>query len=236
MPPVPQAGSQMVTMTPAWVSTLGVGLQQQVDHEPDDFARGEVIAGRFVGGFVEAADQVLEHQAHGDVVDPPGVQVDLGELGDHLVEAVGFFELFDLLVELEALEDLADVLGEAVDVVGQVAADVVRVALELLEVELAVVVKAQRLAVVILGPVVEDGVDVGDALGAELGMALEHGLLAGRQHGVEAAQHGERQHHALVLRRAVGTAQQVGDGPDEVGELLEAGAHGRVPDWRCGMR
>jgi hypothetical protein len=64
MPPVPQAGSQMVTMTPAWVSTLVSGFQQQVDHELDDFARGEVVAGRFVGGFVEAPDQVLEHQAH----------------------------------------------------------------------------------------------------------------------------------------------------------------------------
>ena len=63
----------------------GVGLQQQVDHELDDFARGEVIAGRFVGGFVEAPDQVLEHQTHGDVVDLAGVQVDLGELGNHLI-------------------------------------------------------------------------------------------------------------------------------------------------------
>jgi hypothetical protein len=139
----------------------GVGLQQQVDHELDDFARGEVVAGRFVGGFVEAPDQVFEHQPHGDVVDLARMQVDLGELGDHLIEAIGFFELLDLLFELEALEDLADVLGEAVDVSGQMLADVVRVALELLEVELAVVVKAQRVAVVVLGQVVEDGVDIG---------------------------------------------------------------------------
>ena len=72
----------------------GVGFQQQVDHEQDDFARGEVIAGRFVGGFVEAADQVLEHQPHGDVVDFARVQVDLGELSDHLVEAIGLFGFF----------------------------------------------------------------------------------------------------------------------------------------------
>jgi hypothetical protein len=199
----------------------GIGLQQQVDHELDHFTRGEVVAGRFVGGFVEAPDQVFEHQTHGDVVDLARMQVDLGELGDHLIEAIGFFELLDLLVELEALEDLADVLGEAVDVISQMAADVVRVALELVEVELAVVVEAQRGAVFILRQVVEDGVDIGDAFAAQFGVALEHGFLAGRQHGVEAAQHGQRQHHALVLRRAVGAAQQIGDGPDEVGELLK---------------
>jgi len=49
-----------------------------------------------------------------------------------LIQTIGFFELLDLFVELETLEDLADVLGKAVDVVGQMAADVVRVALELL--------------------------------------------------------------------------------------------------------
>src|SRR5690606_15154483 len=46
----------------------GVGLQQQVDHQLNNFTRGEVIARRFVGGFVEAPDQVLKHQTHGDVV------------------------------------------------------------------------------------------------------------------------------------------------------------------------
>ena len=54
--------------------------EQQVHHEADDFTRGEVIAGRFVGGFVEAPDQVFEDQTHGDVVDLAWVQVDLGEL------------------------------------------------------------------------------------------------------------------------------------------------------------
>src|SRR5690606_7333011 len=76
----------------------GGGFQQQVDHELDHFARGEVIASRFVGGFVEAPDQVFEHQTHGDVVDALGVQVELGELGDHLIQAIRLFELLDLLV------------------------------------------------------------------------------------------------------------------------------------------
>ena len=137
------------------------GSKQQVDHEPDHFARGEVVTGRLVRRLVEAPDQVLEHQPHGDVVHPFGVQVHFGELGNHLIEAVGLFQLFDLLIELEALEDLADVLGKTVDVIGKVAADVVRVALELAEIELAVVVKTERFAVFILGQIIEDGIDVG---------------------------------------------------------------------------
>ena len=141
-----------------WCQHLGVGLQQQVDHEADDFARGEVVARRLVGRFIEAPDEVFEHQPHGDVVHVRGVQVDLGELGDHLIQAVGLFELFDLLFELETVEDFADVLGEAVDVIDQVAADVVRIALELAEVELAVVVEAEIRPFICR--LVEDGVDV----------------------------------------------------------------------------
>ena len=187
-----------------------------------------MIPSRFIGGFVEAADQVFEHQPHGEVIDLARMQVNIGELGDHLIQAVRFFKLFDLLVELKALEDLADVLGETGDVVGQVTTDVVGVALELVEIKLAVVMKAQRATVFILGQVVEDGIDIGNALAAQFGIALEHGLFAGRQHGIEAAQHGQRQHHALVLRRAVGTAQQVGHRPDEIGKLLKIGAHAGV--------
>jgi len=81
-----------------------------------------------------------------------------------LIQTIGLFEFLDLLFELEALEDLADVLGKTRDIVGQMAADVVRIAFELGEVELAVVVKAQRGAVFILRQIVEDGVDIGDAL------------------------------------------------------------------------
>ena len=50
-------------------------------------------------------------------------------------------------------------------------------------------------------------------LGQDLG-------LGRREHAVEAAQHGHGQHDALVLRRAVGTAQQVGDLPDQVREVV----------------
>ena len=44
--------------------------------------------------------------------------------------------------------------------------------------------------------------------------------LGRREDAVKAAQDGYRQHHALVLRRAIRAAQQVGDLPDQVGEVI----------------
>jgi hypothetical protein len=55
----------------------------------------------------------------------------------------------------------------------------------------------------------------------------EHSFLGQSQRAVKTAQHRHRQHDALVLRWPVGAAQQIGHGPDEVGELLEiGGCHG----------
>ena len=46
---------------------VAVGGEQQVDHQADDFAGREVVAGRLVRGFVESPDQFLEDVAHLDV-------------------------------------------------------------------------------------------------------------------------------------------------------------------------
>ena len=76
-----------------------------------------MISSCFVRSFIEAADQVFEHQSHGDVVNISRMQVNLGELCDHLAEAIGLFKLLNLFAELKALKDLADVLGEATYVI-----------------------------------------------------------------------------------------------------------------------
>ena len=55
----------------------------------------------------------------------------------------------------------------------------------------------------------------------------EHLALLLREQAVEPAQHGHWQHNALVLRRAVGAAQQVGDLPDQVREVVVV-RHGSV--------
>ena len=116
--------------------------EQDVHHQPDDLARREVVAGGLVGQLVEAADEVLEDQPHLLVRHRIRVQVHVAELGDDEVEDVRLAHLLDLVLELEELEDGADVRREALDVADEVLLDVVGVALELLEVERRVIVEA----------------------------------------------------------------------------------------------
>ena len=81
--------------------------EEQVHHQPDDLARGEVLTGRLVRQLRESPDQLLVEVAHLEVGDDIGVQVDLGELADHLVEQVGLVEPGDLGVEVELLDDVS---------------------------------------------------------------------------------------------------------------------------------
>ena len=170
---------------------LGIGFQQQVDHQANDLARGEVVTGRLVGRLIEAPDQVFEHQSHGDVINLAGVQVYFSELRNYLIEAVGFFKLFNLFFKLKAFENLADIIGKAIDVIHQMATDVVRVTLEFTEVELAVVVEAQRLAILIFRQFVQHPIHQLRIFILQGLVALEHRFLGGSQHRIETAQHGQ---------------------------------------------
>ena len=198
--------------------------EQEVHHELDDFTRGEVIARLFVGLLVKAAHQVLKQIAHGNVGNGVGVQVYGSDLLDHIKQAVGFFKFFDLFFKLELLNDLASAGGESRHVVRQVGCQLVRVAQQALKSEFAGVEERQL-------ELVED--HFFDGLGVVLGLAvfvgllfellvvLDDGIFTGFQHAVQTAQHRERNHDPAVLRWAVGTAQQVGDVPDDVAVGLE---------------
>jgi hypothetical protein len=109
--------------------------EEQVHHQPDDFAWGEVLAGGLVGKLGEFPDQLLEDGAHGGVVDGFGVQVDGGEFLGHQVEQAGLGQAVNLGVKLEALEDVARGRRERLQVRAQVFADVVLVAHQLFQVE-----------------------------------------------------------------------------------------------------
>ena len=185
-----------------------------------------MVAGGLVGRLAELPHELLEDGAHLDVADHVGVQVDLGELLDHQVEAVGLVKLLDLGLEAEVLDDLAGTLAEAGDVVLQVGGDVGGVVGELGKVEAAGVVK--RLP----GDVVEHRLDVGKLTALEALMPREHRGLGRLEHAVEAAEHSERQDHAAVLGGLVGAAQQVRDTPDEADLVAEA-VHQRCPFRRA---
>src|SRR5262249_20030948 len=51
------------------------------------------------------------------------------------------------------------------------------------------------------------------------------------EHAVEAAQHSHGQHDALILWRTIGATQQVGNLPDEVGEIVMVGHRLPHPVW-----
>ena len=114
---------------------LGQGFvvldEEKIDHEADDFARGEVFAGGFVGELGELADEFLEHGAHLGIADGVGVEVDGGKLFGDEVEEAGLGQAVDLGVEIEALKDVTHGGREGVHVGAQVFADVVLVAHEL---------------------------------------------------------------------------------------------------------
>ena len=184
---------------------------------------GEVFAGGFVGEFGELADQFLEHQAHLHVVDLVRVQLDAGELFRDLVEQLGLVQALDRGGKVEVLEDRAHVRREALDVAVQVGADVVLIAHELAHVQRRDVVEVQA------GLALDERLKR-DACRLPGGVFLELGSLAGREHAVQSAQHGERKDDADVFALLEVAAQAVGDGPDEGGEgLLVHGLAGYPP-------
>ena len=197
--------------------------EQQVDHQADDVARGEVLAGGLVGDFGELADQLLKGEAHVVVADLVGMQREGREpLGD-LVEQPGLAQPVHLLGEAEALEDVAHGGGEAADIGGEVGEQVVLVTHQRLQVEGRGVDEAE------LGDAQQErlGVDAERLLGRLLG---QYGGLGGGEHAIQPAQHGEGENDAAVFGRLVVSAEQVGDGPDK-GRQGCGLAQGRGP--RC---
>ncbi len=104
-----------------------------MDHQLDDFARGEVLSGLLVVFLVELADEFLEDVSHAEIgqagelaaVRADGVVV--GEIDvrgheflDDAVEGIRLAHFPDLVAEIELGDDLGDVGAEAVEVVVEV--------------------------------------------------------------------------------------------------------------------
>ena len=121
-----------------------------------------------------------------------GMEVDGGELGNDEEEAVGFIELGDVIVEAEVFEDGADVGGETADVFEEVGGDVVGIALEAFEIELAGVVEA------LAGGFAEEGVG---GFASPLLLGIEDLLFGGIEDAVEAAEDGHGEHDFAILGR-----------------------------------
>ena len=189
--------------------------EQDVHHQADDLARGEVLAGGLVRQLGELAHQLLVDVAHLEVRDALRVKVEVAELRDDLVEQVRALQTADLRLELELRDHVPRARVESEDVAAEVLAHVRGVVEQRRERERRGVVEA------VPGDLHEHRVHVLQAA-LELLMALQHLRLRRLEHRVEAAENGEREDDLAVLGLLVVPAQQVGDRPDEGDLLLEA--------------
>ena len=58
-----------------------------------------MVARRLIGSLVEPPNEILEQEAHLNVVEPLRMEIDVGEFRYDLVEAIGLFQLLDLLLK-----------------------------------------------------------------------------------------------------------------------------------------
>jgi hypothetical protein len=248
-----RAAGPVVEQVGARLDPVGDGQEDQLRHQPHGVARRPVLARLLVVLLVEAPDQLLEHRAHAVVVearmldravsvqDRVRAQVDVGreKLLDQRAQRVRPREPRDLVAELEVLENVLDVRGEAVEVGLEVRLELLLTgaSLEVAQRELRGVV--ERLP----GRLAQGLVLVGDLGFVQRGLHVEHGLLGRLEHGVESAQHGHGQDHVAVLAADVEIAQHiVGDAPDEVRDPVElalfrcspVGVTSELNDWRRG--
>ena len=212
-------------------------VEDEVGHQVDDLPRGEVLPGFLVVLFVELADQLFKDIAHAEVrqaghqvairvLGVVGRQVDVG--GDELFEDVEQDLLVrhvpHLLLQLEAGDDLFDVVAESAEVfldVGQQDLLVVRRGgVKLLQGPLAGVVEDVTRGGSQGGVVQFGGLHL-FALEVDLRENVRFRRL---QQGVEAAQDDHRQDHIAVFAADIDVAEAVvGNGPNEGDQLIVGG-------------
>jgi len=142
-----------------------------------------------------------------------GGEVHGRELLDHLVQQVFLRQARDLLIEGEALHDLADVAREAVQIGVEVGRELVGVVQQLRQVQPRQVVERPS------GDLFEQAADDRFGFGLDLRVLGERLDLGRRQQAVEAPEHRQGQDDLAVLVPLVRAAEQVAEAPDEVGEL-----------------
>ena len=178
--------------------------REQVHH----FARGVVVAG--LGVFGEAADDLFEHVAHGDVVHARRVEIELGKLAHDPRELGALVHFGYFFVEFQVGEYLLDVGREGVDVRWQILVQLRRVTEEFAERPAAGVV--ERVA----GFAPQHG--IGDAGVCLVGLA--DSVFGRRQGAFNATKDDHGDDNVAVLVGLIGAAKGVSDAEDGVYLLL----------------
>ena len=106
-----RAARTVVEQVGAGLDLVGDRQQDQLRHQLHGVSRCPVLAGFFVGLFVEAADQLLEDGSHAMVVETVRAQIDIreSELLDQRSERVCLRETRNLVAELKVVEDVLHV-------------------------------------------------------------------------------------------------------------------------------
>ena len=179
--------------------------------------------------IVELADKFLETAAHLQIGDDVGVKIDFREFVDEFEETVGLVDLRNLLIEAEVVEEGTGFGRKRFDVVEEVLGEPFGVGEEFGEVEPAGVIE------LLLRRASKHFIDERRVLTFELFLLFEDFGFGGFEDAVEAAQDGHGEHDFAVFGRAVGTAEKVGNVPDEtdegigvIGQVMESLSGGRT--------
>lgn len=208
------------------------GREHKVRHQFHDVAGRPVLAGFFVVGLIEAANQLLKQRAHGMVVQAgqiaarPGAEVDIpaDKLLNDCAENISFDHGRDLIAELELLQNFLHVRGEAVQIR-------FKVRLELLPCRAPGQIpqaEGRRVAEGLPGGVAQRAPLIGDARVVQHFLHVQNLLLGVLQHGVQATDDRHGQNDIAVLAAHIHIPKAIiGDAPDEVGNCIEQmGIHG----------
>ena len=202
---------------------VGDGNFQQLDHEPDDLARGEVFSGLLAALFREAPQQFLVDVAHLQTGELVRAKLQFLVLIQDRGEPVVLHHRADGGAVVEVLDDVVNVLREAVDVGAEVLLQQRVVFLIDLAERPVGLVRERRL----LGIQFEFLDQLGEFLLGELGPLGQHlgalGLAPGEQHALQPPDDDDGQDDALVFVRLELAAQALGGFPDVAGKVVELG-------------
>ena len=198
---------------------VGDGDVEQLHHQADDFARREVLPSLLAALFREAPQQLLVDVAHLQRRELVRAEFQFLVLVQDRREAVVLHHLPDGGPVVEVLDDVVDVLREAVDVGAEV----------LFEQRVVLLVDPAQRPVGLVGERRRAGFQalhqLGEFLLGELGPLGQHlgrlVLAPLDQHALQAADDDDRQDDVLVLVGLELAAQPLGGLPDLVGEVVE---------------
>ncbi|TKS59444.1 MAG: hypothetical protein EWM72_02254 [Nitrospira sp.] len=202
---------------------VGNGNVQQLDHETDDFARGEVISGLLAALFREPPEQFLIDITHLQRRELVRTEFQFLVLVQDRSEPVVLHHRADGGSVVEVLDDIVNVLRKAVDVGAEIFLQQGMIFLVDLAERPGGLVREWRL----LGIKFEFLDQLGKFLFSELGTFGEHLralLLPPRdQHALQPADDNDRQDNVLVFVGLELAAQPLGRFPNVASEVIQLG-------------